>query len=166
MKQELKERYTALYDYMVASRDTNNMKAFGHVMNEMMDWMVDNKSDMAQEWIDKLCAIRWDNYLTQKEAESIWSAMTPKAPWPRETWRNAMRSLGIATEEEPYYNDCALWVEMNKVYSDSAESIAHIKGLPLQDVPSEDMVRATHMLAMDHLKDKDGVYNIRSYFSL
>ena len=35
--QELKDRYTGLYDYMANSRDPKNMKAFGCVMTEMMD---------------------------------------------------------------------------------------------------------------------------------
>ena len=55
---------------------------------------------------------------------------------------------------------------MNKVYSDSAETIAKIMGLPLQDVGTEEMVRAVHAFAVDNLKDADGVYSIRHYFRL
>ena len=40
---ELKEQYTMLYEYMAQSRDPKNMKAFGHVMTEMMDYLIANK---------------------------------------------------------------------------------------------------------------------------
>ncbi len=53
---------------------------------------------------------------------------------------------------------------MNKIYSDSAKSIALIKGKNLNEIPAEEIVRAVHALALDHLKDVDEVYNIRSYF--
>lgn len=44
-QQELKDRYTGLYDYMANSRDPNNMKAFGCVMTEMMDYLIQAKPD-------------------------------------------------------------------------------------------------------------------------
>ena len=58
-----------LYKYMASSANPAYMKAFGNVMNEMMDWMVNNKSEAAEEWIEKLSAIKWHNYLTPSEAE-------------------------------------------------------------------------------------------------
>lgn len=164
--QEMKEKYTMLYDYMAGSKKTAHMMSFGHVMNEMMDWMIANKPDVAEEMIEKLCAIKWNNYLTKKEAEAIVAKMNPKAPWPRDTWKQAMESFGIVMEEEPYYNSCAMWVEMNKVYSDHAATIAKMLGKTVQEVPAETMVKAVHSLALDNLKDIDGVYDIRAYFSV
>ena len=55
---ELKEKYCELYEYMAQSKDPKNMKAFGHVMNEMMDWLIANKPEAAQAWIEKLEAIK------------------------------------------------------------------------------------------------------------
>lgn len=151
---------------MSKSGNPTYMKLFGSVMNEMMEWMIANKPDAAQEWMDKLCAIKWDNYLTQKEAEKIVAGMMPKAPWSREVWKNAMDSLGIETEEEPYYNSCALWVAMNMVYTDSSKTIAMIMGKNVNEVSSEQMVRAVYALALDKLKDEDENFNIRAYFKL
>ena len=165
-QEQLKEKYEMLYRYMASSGNTAYMKVFGKTMTEMMEWMIANKPEQAEAFIEKLCAIKWDNYLTQKEAEKIVANMSPKAPWTREVWKSAMDSFDIPVEESPYYNSCALWVEMNKVYSDSAKTIAMIKGKALGDVPAEDMVKAVHALAIDHLKDADGVYNIRSYFGV
>lgn len=163
---ELKDKYTQLYDYMATSQKTAYMKTFGRVMTEMMDVMIQKMPTEAEEMIDKLESIKWHQYLTQKEAEKIIANMVPKAPWPREAWKAAMDKLGIVTEEQPYYNSCALWVEMNKQYSDHGESVAALLGQPLAAIPAETIVPAMNKMALDLLKDKDGVYDIRRYFNL
>ena len=161
--QELKDRYDGLYDYMASSRDPKNMKAFGCVMNEMMDWMIQYKPDVAEEMVDQLEAIRWHQYLTPKEAERIVAGMDPKAPWGRDAWKSAMESFGLPLEEAPYYNRCALWTEMNKIYSDFGEEIASLLGKPLSPTDKE-IISACYKMALKNLKDKDGVYDIRKYF--
>jgi len=161
--QELKDRYDGLYDYMASSRDPKNMKAFGCVMNEMMDFLIQYKPDIAEEMIDKLEAIKWHQYLTPKEAEKIVAGMDPKAPWSREVWKSAMESFGLPLEDAPFYNRCALWVEMNKIYSDFGDEIAALLGKPLS-LSDKDIISACYKMALKNLKDKDGVYNIRKYF--
>jgi hypothetical protein len=163
---EIKDKYTMLYDYMATSQKPEYMKAFGHAMNEMMDWFIINKPEAAQEWVEQLCAIKWHNYLTTKEAEAIVSKMNPKAPWSRDVWNKAMDSFGIPTEESPYYNSCALWVVMNMVYSDSAQTIAKLMEASLAEIPQQQLVKAVHAFALDKLKDTDGVFNVRKYFGL
>ena len=163
----MKEKYVRLYNYMAASDNTEYMKAFGDTMKEMMDWMIANKPEEAQEWIDKLCAIKWNNYLTPREAESIVANMNPKAPWAMPVWRQAMNNLGITTEVEPSYNSCALWVVMNMVYSDHAETLAtKVWGKPLAEIPAETIVKTVYALAIDKLLDKDRVFNVRKYFGV
>ena len=164
--QELKDRYTALYNEMAASGNPRNMEIFGHVMTETMDYLIQTKPDVAEDMIDKLESIRWKQYLTPKEAQKIVDGMNPKAPWPREVWMQAMEKLGIPVEEQPAYNRCALWVEMNKQYSDHGESVAALLGQPLNAIPADVIVPAMHRMALDLLKDKDGVYDIRRYFGL
>ena len=163
--QELKKAYTDLYDYMANSKEQAYMKAFGKVMTEMFMWFADNRPDAAQEWLDKLSAIKWKNYLTQKEAQRIVDGMIPKAPWSRDVWKNAMLQFGLPTEEEPYYNSCALWVEMNKMYSDFGEEIAALLGKPLVSTDN-DIISAAYRMALKTLKDRDGVYSIRKYFDV
>lgn len=163
--QELKDRYIGLYNYMSDSRDTNNMKAFGHVMTEMMDWLIANKPDVAEEMIDKLEAIKWHQYLTPKEAETIVSKMDPSAPWKRDALKSTMESFGLPLEDAPHYNRCALWVEMNKMYSDFGDEIAALLGKPLTPT-DQDIITACYKMALKTLHDKDGIYNIRSYFGL
>ena len=78
-----------------------------------------------------------------------------------------MAKLGIPMEEQPYYNQYALWTEMNKQYSDHAETIAtKIIKKPLASIPAEDIVPGIYAMAVDVLKDRDGIYNIRAYFGL
>ena len=157
--EEMKKKFLELYQYMATSENVTYMRAFGNVHKEMMDWMIANKPDLAQEWIEKLCSIKWKNYLTQKEAEKIVSDMDPKAPWSREQWKNVMTQSGFDMGHEPCYNSCALWVTMNMIMSDSSETLKKY-------VAEEDMFNFVHDLAVDKLKDKDGVFNIRSYFGV
>jgi len=161
----LKEKYSELYNMMAQSQNPKNMKVFGNVMTEMMDVMIQKMPAEAEEMIDKLEAIKWKQYLTPKEAEAIVSKMDPSAPWKREAWKNTMESFGLPLEEQPAYNRCALWVEMNKIYSDFGENIAELIGKTL--VPTDkDIITACYKLALKNLKDKDGVYNIRKYFGV
>ncbi len=163
--QELKERYSGLYNEMAVSGEKKNMEVFGHVMTEMMDLLIQKMPGEAEEMIDKLESIRWRQYLTPKEAQKIVDGMDPKAPWPREQWKAAMESFGLPLEEQPCYNRCALWVETNKMYSDFGDNIADLLGKPLS--PSDkDIISATYKMALKTLKDKDGVYDIRRYFGL
>lgn len=162
--QEMKEKYTMLYDYMSASRKTENMMLFGHVMTEMMDWMIANKPEAAQEWIDKLDAIKWRNYLTPREAEAIVSEMIPKAPWTRDQWNKAMDAAGLDKEEEMCYNPCALFVTMSAIYTDHSQTLSKIVGTPIDEIPEEELLEAIYYLALDKLKDKDKRYNVRKYF--
>ena len=165
--EEMKTEFYALYNMMANSQKVENMRLFGQVHKEMMEWMIANKPDLAQEWLDKLESIRWKNYLTQKEAERIVVKMNPKAPWPLDVWKQAMDSLELDTHDEPHYNTFALWTEMNKVYSDHAETLATaVWSKPISEVPVETVVKTVYALAVDNLKDKDGVYDIRAYFGL
>jgi len=161
--QELKERYDGLYDYMANSKDPKNMKAFGCVMTMMMDIMIEKMPSEAEEMVDKLESIKWHQYLTPKEAEKIIAGMDPRAPWSRDQWKNAMATFGLPTEEAPYYNSCALFVEMSKMYSDFGEEIAALLGKPLAPT-DKDIIAACYKMALKTLRDKDGVYDIRKYF--
>ena len=158
-EEEMRQEYKGLYAYMAESKNLDNMKAFGKVMNEMMYWMIDNKPEAARNWIEKLESIKWKNYLTTKEAESIVSSMTPKAPWSRDQWKEAMTQYGFEKEKQPCYNSCALWVTMNMVMSDSSETIGKY-------VSRENLFGFVHDIAVDKLTDEDKRFNIRRYFGL
>lgn len=157
--QELKDKYWSLYEYMANSKKTENMKTFGRVMTQMMEDMIQSSPSKAEEYIDRLEAIKWKNYLTLREAERIVGNMVPSAPWSREQWKSAMEKHGFRLEHEPCYNSCSLWTAMNMIMSDSSETLGKY-------VEKDKLFEVAHDLAVDKLTDKDGVFNIRSYFGL
>lgn len=163
--QELKDRYDGLYQEMANSRNPQNMMIFGAVMTQMMDVMLAKMPAEAEDMIDKLESIKWHQYLTSKEAQKIVDGMDPKAPWSRDQWKAAMESFGLPLEEPPYYNRCALWTEMSKMYSDFGDEIAALLGKPLTPT-DKDIIAACYKMALKTLKDKDGVYDIRRYFGV
>lgn len=56
-------------------------------------------------------------------------------------------------------------VAMNQVVSDHGCTIAKILGKEdVNDIDTEHLVKYANHLALDLLKDKDGVYDIREYF--
>lgn len=135
------------------------MHVFGQVQKEVMEWAITNKPDLARDWLNKLESIRWKNYLVPDEAESIVSKMEPKAPWSREQWVSVMQKHGYPLEEQPYYNQCALYVVMSMIYSDSFKTISKF-------MTGGDVFEVIYSLALDKLKDKDEKFNVRSYFGL
>jgi len=164
--QELKDKFAKLYSLMANSKKVSNMKLFGRVMTEMMNLLIVEHPDLAESFINKLCAVKWRNYLTMDEAQAIIDRMSPAAKWDYDTWSNTMESIGAEVEKKPCYNEYALWVVMNMVYSDSAKTIAGIMGSDLQNVSITQLLNAVYHLALDKLCDEDEVFNIRSYFSL
>ena len=162
---EIMSKFDELYGIMATSTNVKYMRTFGDTMRCMMQDMASKHPELAQEYIEKLCAIKWKNYLTKKEASEIVSDMNPPATWDMQTWLNAMANLGLPTEEEPYYNDYALYVAMNQVISDHGCTVAKILGKEsVKDIDTDNLVNYGYNLALDLLKDKDGVYDIREYF--
>ena len=155
----MRREFHALYMMMANSDEVSHMRTFGNVHREMMEWMIANRPEAAQEWIEKLESIRWKNYLTPKEAESIVNKMMPKAPWSREQWKAAMEQNGYPLENEPCYNQCALWVTMNMIMSDSSQTITKY-------VENGKLFSMVHDLAIDKLTDKDEAFSVRKYFNV
>lgn len=158
-QEEMKKEFQALYNMMANSNKVENMHTFGNVHKEMMHWFIQNKPELAQEWLDKLESIKWKNYLSPKEAEKIVADMNPSAPWTKDQWKAAMEKHGFELEREPYYNSCALFTTMNMKMSDSGETLSkYIEG--------DKMFEAVYHLAVDALTDKDGKFVIRKYFGV
>lgn len=164
--ENLKQRYTDAYDFMARSSDTDNMMLFGKVLTEMMDWMIVNKPVYAMELIEKLESVRWKNYLTQKEADAIVEKMEPQPSISKNEWVRMMSKMEFDLFEEPYYNCWALYATMMMKDSDCRTSIAKLMGKAPGEIAPEEMIEATHLLAIDVLKDKDGRFDVRKYFEV
>lgn len=160
---EMMMAFNELYSKMSQSKNINAMRIFGDTMRAMMEEIVISKPDLAEEYIERLCAIQWDNYLTKKEANSIVENMIPTAHWELPTWEQAM--IDIPCEDKPYYNRYALFVVMNQIISDHGQSIAYIKGVDsINDIELSELVKYAYKMAIDLLKDEDNMYNVRRYF--
>lgn len=165
-KEELKDKFDGLYAYMAMSRKTEYMMLFGSVMKKMMCWMIDNKPEMAEQYIETLCSIKWRQYLTKSEATEIVNNMVPASAWSYDTWRNAMQSMGLEWEREGVFNCYALWAVMNAVHSDDGGTIAAMMGIQPTDTGNPEYIKAVHAFAMNKLLDEDDVYSVRHYFAL
>ena len=78
--EEMKQEFLELYDMMSVSHDVKDMQTFGNVHKEMMEWMIQNKPDLAQEWISKLESIKWHLRVSN-------GATTSRRRKPRRSWR-------------------------------------------------------------------------------
>ncbi len=157
--EELKEKYWSLYEYMANSKNPENMKICGGVMTSMVMDMISSSLSKAEEYIDRLEAVKWKNFLTAKEADTIVDSMNPKAPWGREQWKAAMTNAGYEMEKWPCYNKWALFATMNMIMSDSSDTLKKF-------VDEDSLFEAVYALAVDKLTDKDRVFSIRKYFGL
>ena len=157
--EEMKNEFNALYNYMASSQKVENMRVFGNVHKEMFNWFVENKPELAEEFLAKLESIKWSNFLTRKEADKIVSSMNPQAPWNYDQWKGAMEKHGYQMDEEPCYNSFALFVTMNMEMSDNSENYKKYVG-------EENLFDAVHDFAVSKLKDRDKRYRVREYFNV
>lgn len=158
-KQELKAKFTDAYNLIVDSEDTDKMEVLGQVVKEQINWFINNKPDMAEDFIDRLCSVNWNNYITYKEAPTIVGNMNPKPLWSLSQIEEALSDNDLPEQEYPYYNKYALLVAIAMKASDHSESL-------LKVVDKNQLFKVIYDLAIDVLKDKDGVFNIRKYFKL
>ena len=163
--EEMMEKFDKLYQKMSVSNNVEDMQLFGRVMREAIRELATVRPERAEEMLDELCAINWKNYLTRREAEEIISKMVPEAKWSQDQIERMLKEEGAPMSEEPYYNEYALWVEMSKIYSDSGRTLKEYLERVGADADGL-LFDIIYHLALDHLKDRDGAYDIRRYFKL
>lgn len=164
-KEEIKEKFKSLYDYMSVSNEPKYMMLFGEVMCEMMDMTIESHTSLAEELIDKLESIMWNQYLSKTEATKIVSNMEPKAPWSYDQWLKAMQDLGLEYKRDKVFNCYALWTTMCMVYSDDGKTIASLMGIDYSSAASNpEFIKAVHQFAMNKMLDVDGKFDLRHYF--
>lgn len=156
----MKESFNTIYDHIINSEDKAKMKVLGGVTKAIMYRLMETNPSLAKEYIEQLESVKWCNYLTHKESETITSEMTPSPYWTRSAWEKLMEDK--KKEEEPYYNDNALYTTMCMISSDSGDTLQRIGGIGTKEI----LFDLIYHLAIDKLKDKDKVFNIRKYFNL
>ena len=156
-QQEIIEKYQSLKEYMIESRDPDNMMLFGDVMDNLIERLAKNDTAFAEREVEKLEAMKWEQYLTKSEAEDIITHMDPPAPWNYATWSQALENANLDREDDGVYNEYALWVVMNGIMSDHKESLTEF-------IPSDQLLKFVYTQAVETLTDKDGKFDVREYY--
>ena len=157
------DKFLGLYEHIAGSRDVKKMRTLGGVMKWMMQDLCKSNPELAKEYIESLGSVKWDNYLTPKEAEKIVDKMVPQPCWTKAEWDRMMEQHGLVKSSGSQYNPCALYVTMCKICSDSGETLTDLLGVELK---GEKMFKAIHSLALDELEDEDKMYDVRRYFHM
>ena len=160
---ELYEKFLELYEYIAGGRDVKKMRTLGGVMKWMMQDLCKSHPDLAKEYIDSLESVKWENYLTPKEAEKVVSKMQPQPSWSKAEWERMIGERGLIKSSSGAYNECALYVTMCMICSDSGETISKMLGVERKDNRVFD---AIFNLALDKLEDEDKMFDIRRYFHM
>jgi hypothetical protein len=93
--------------------------------------------------------------------------MQPKPIWNRTAWEGMMTNLGLPMQDEPHYNQEALYVTMQMICSDDAETLMSYLGMQdLNNGNRETLFKLVYKLALSNLCGKDKMFNIREYFKL
>ena len=160
----IRERYLELYEEMAKSGMPEKMKIFGETEKWAFGKMLETSPKTAEQWVEKLEAMNWNNYLSKAEADEIVAKFINQdnsrgAHWGYDVFKGAVESLGGKTYEAPFYNCYALWVVANMLYSDHYNSASEY-------VPKEDMPKYFYSMAVEKLKDKDRPRFVRDYFGV
>lgn len=161
---EIVKRYHELYDDMAMAKDPKKMVVFGDAEQWVFNMVAEKHPELAEKWLAKLEAGRWNNYLSRSEAERIVQNLvnqdgTRGPHWDYETFKAAVESLGGKMTDEPYYNCWALWATANMRYSDNAKSASEF-------VPKDMMPKFFYNVAVENLKDIDRPRFVREYFDV
>ena len=173
--QELREQFAQLYNEMATSKDVAKMKHFGVGFSKMFDEVANKDPKLAMATLEFLSAMAYNNYVTATEAVEVASrfvnddkALTgnsepTKGPkWNMDTVKSFLSQRGIPLEEKPYYNWAALWLVMNMIYSDFANTLVDVLGTK----DAEKIAVTCYKLAVARLKDLDRPHFVREYFDL
>lgn len=165
MKEEsIVKRYEALYKDLIESRDSVKMQVLGNAVLWAFTEIADKYPDIARRWLEKLEAATWGNFVSESEAADIVNGFVnqngvrgPK--WQYAKLMPAVQDFGGIIECAPYYNKYALFVTMNMLYSDHAESTSEF-------VAEDNRLLFYYKQAIEKLKDPDRPHFIRPYFGL
>lgn len=173
--QELRNKFAELYTNMATSKDVRKMKVFGSAFTKMFDNVATQHPELAMATIDFLMGMEYNNFVTSAEATNVanrfinddtkisGSGEPGKGPhWNMDALKGFLAQKGLPLEEKPYYNGAALWLTMNMIYSDFANTLTDVLGTK----DAEKIAVTCYKLAVARLKDLDRPHFVREYFEL
>lgn len=162
------KRYRELYDDMATAKDPKKMMVFGEAEQWVFGMVAEKHPELAEKWLSRLEAGKWNNYLTEEEAKHIVNSLVEtvgenahvrRYEWDYPTMKSAVESMGGKVSEEPYYNCWALWATMNMLYSDHSLTVSSF-------IQGNLKPKFFYRMAVDKLKDPDRTHFVREYFGL
>lgn len=158
------ENYNELYAIMANSKEPAKMKIFGEAEKWVFDQINKTNPDLARRWVDRIEAVRWNNYLCESDANALASKLInqdgSKGPkWNVSQIDAVVKSNGGKVSEAPYYNEYALFLVMNMLASDHWNTLSSI-------APEDMMPLLIYQLAIDKLKDIDRPHFVKDYWHL
>lgn len=167
-KKELLDKFCSVYTEATTSGDNDDIKVSLCMFKKAFELLADTDVRSAKELVE--CyegTLKYYNFLTESETEEILSAFVnqdgskgPKWKDPQDFFKK-VEEMGGKLECEPHYNKWALYVTMNKFYSDQNSVILKWVG-----DDKDKYFEACYELAVTQLKDKDRPYWVRWYFSV
>lgn len=167
-KKELLEKFCTVYTEAINSGDAADTEVSLQMFKKAVELLADTNLKDAKELVE--CyegTLKYYNFLTESEAEEIVSDFLNQDGSKGPKWRDPMEffkkvtEVGGKIECEPYYNKWALYVTMNKFYSDQNSVIMKWVG-----DDRDKYFEACYELAVTQLKDKDREYWVRWYFGV
>ena len=167
-KKELLEKFCALYNEAINSGDKEDIEVSLGMFKKAFGIVVDTNVREAKELVE--CyegTLKYYNFLTESEAMKVVENFSNQDGSVGPKWKDVtdffkrIDDMNGKVECEPYYNKWALYVAMNKAYSDQNTVLLKWVG--------DDRTKyfeACYDLALSQLKDKDRPYWIRSYYGL
>lgn len=173
--QEMIARFTELYDVMRNSKDVADMQTFGNAFTQLYVRVAEQNPELAEQTLNLLFAVEFYNFASTAEASAVaakfinadklttGAAEESKGPhWRMDDMKAFLQSRNIPVEEKPYYNWPALWLTVNMVYSDYADTLVDLLGTK----DNEKLATACYKMAIRKLKDPDRPRFLRDYFHL
>ncbi|MBO7343663.1 MAG: hypothetical protein J6U45_06495 [Alistipes sp.] len=171
----MKDSFQSLLTTAVEARDPAKMQILADSYTRLFGKVAEAHPDIAMAALALLAPIEYHNYLTAEEATAIASKFinadrnvsgaseyTKGAHWGMDVLKSFLSSRNLPAEEKPYYNWPALWVTVNMIYSDYADTLADLLG----SKENERLATAAYKMALRKLKDPDRPQFIRDYFNL
>ena len=171
----MKDSFQSLMGTAVEARDPAKMQILASSYTMLFGEVAEAHPDLAMAILGMLAPIEYHNYLTLEEATAIASKFInadrvvsgaseySQGPhWGMDVLKSFLTSRNLPVEEKPYYNWPALWVTVNMIYSDYADTLAELLG----SKDNERLATASYKMALRKLKDPDRPQLIRDYFDL
>ena len=173
--QEMKNAFQQYMDMAVEAKEPAKMQILADSYTRLFNKVAEAHPELAEAALTLLAPIEFHNFVTPEEATKVAegfinadkmlsgaSEYSHGPHWSMDILKSFLAARNLPVEEKPYYNWPALWLTVNMIYSDFADSFADLLG----SKDNERIATASYKFALRKLKDPDRPAFIREYFGL